>query len=75
MTYGSSCLFYAAEFEGLPADTAIQRERRRAMADLVDGRKQHRLPCVEPGLLHGSPREVGFGLLPVPEHVHACHAK
>jgi hypothetical protein len=25
------------------------------MADLVDGRRQHRLPGVEPGFLHGSP--------------------
>jgi hypothetical protein len=45
------------------------------MADLVDGRTQHRLPGVEPFLLHGSPREGGLGLLPVTEHVHACHAK
>jgi hypothetical protein len=45
------------------------------MADLVDSRTQHRLPGVEPGLLHGSLREGGFGLLPVPEHVYACHAK
>jgi hypothetical protein len=44
------------------------------MADHVDGRTQHRLPGVEPGLLHGSPREGGFGLQPVTKHVHACHA-
>jgi hypothetical protein len=30
---------------------------------------------VEPGLLHGSPREEGCGFQPVTEHVHACHAK
>jgi hypothetical protein len=39
--YGCSSLFYAAEFEGLPADAAFQRALRRATADLVDGRKQH----------------------------------
>jgi hypothetical protein len=37
--YGSSCIFYAAEFKGLPVDAAFQRALRRAMADLVDGRK------------------------------------
>jgi hypothetical protein len=66
---GSSCFFYAAEFEGLPADAGFQRVLCRAMADLVNGRTQRRLPGAEPGLLHGSPLEGGFGLLPVTEHV------
>jgi hypothetical protein len=72
--YGSSCIFYAAVFEDLLADAAFQRKPHRAMADLVDGRTQHRLTGVEPCLLHGSSREGGFGLLPVTDHVHACHA-
>jgi hypothetical protein len=58
-----------------PCGRSFSRTLCRAMADLVDGRTQRRLPGVEPGLLHGSPREGGFGLLPVTEHVHACHAK
>jgi hypothetical protein len=69
--YGSSCIFYAAEFKGLPVDVAFQRALRRAMADLVNGRTQRRLP----GVVHGSPREGGFGFMLVTEHVHACHAK
>jgi hypothetical protein len=61
--------------QGFPADAAFQRALRRAMADLVDGRTQRRLPGVEPSLLYGPLRERGFGLLPVTEHDHACHAK
>jgi hypothetical protein len=45
------------------------------MTEIVDGRTQHRLPGVGPALLHGSPHDGGFGLLPLPRHVHACHAK
>jgi hypothetical protein len=42
--HGGSRKFYAAEFEGLPADSPFQREIRHAMADLVDGHTRHRLP-------------------------------
>jgi hypothetical protein len=46
-----------------------------ALANLGDGRKQHRPSGVKPGLLHGSPREGGFGHLSASEHVHACRAE
>jgi hypothetical protein len=68
-------MFYATEFQDLHADATVQREHGCALANLGDGRKQHRPSGVKPGLLHGSPREGGFGHLSASEHVHACRAE
>ena len=75
-SYGLSTTLYQAEFLGLPPAAAEQLSK--AASDLVDrniapggGRKP---PGVHTRLLYGNPREGGFGLLPLSQHIQARHA-
>lgn len=67
--YATSQLHFRAEFEGAPAESV--RAVERAVAKLVDRGPDGALPGVHSRLLTGSPREGGFGVLPLVEHTQA----
>ena len=75
-SYAASKLLYHAEFAHAP--TAHMQAVQATAGALVDRRapsaRAARLPGVPARLLHGSPREGGFGLLPVAQHIRARHA-
>lgn len=73
--YGLSRLLYYAEFMGLPTGSQLS-SLRAALARATDGRKKARaLTGISAGVMEGSPKVGGFGLLPLDRHVAARQAK
>lgn len=76
--YGLAKILYAAEFVGLPPEPALQ-QLIKATARLVDKGKPPTFTgrCfggVSADMLVGNPKEGGFGVMPLREHVQARHA-
>ena len=77
--YGVSRLLFHAEFGGLPPAQTLQ-DLTAVVAALVDsgiapgGQVGPRFAGVAADLLVGSPKEGGFGVLPLAEHIRARHA-
>lgn len=72
-SYALSKVLFHAQHEGLPQSCADKL--RRVLAATVDRPGRLQLPGVPSALLSGSPRDGGFGLLPVVQHVTALHSQ
>lgn len=73
-TYALSPFLFHAEFVGIPPEQDIT-ELQRMLAWLVDRNMQPRAyTWVRRELLVGSPKQGGFGVLPLLEHIRARHA-
>jgi hypothetical protein len=67
--YALPPLLYHAEFAGVPPSAAP-----RAPGDVAAASARAVGPGLQPRLLHGSPAQGGFGLLPLHHHTAARHA-
>jgi hypothetical protein len=78
--YAVSTLLYHAEFAGLPPDAQLQRLQSQ-LARVVEHAQApgaatpRRFTGIGQGLLAGSPKGGGFGMLPLVEHVQARWAR
>lgn len=77
--YGLSKLLYAAEFVGMPPQGVLQ-ELYTNTAKLVNraqlpNTQQHVFAGVSAQALVGHPKEGGFGVMPLEQHIRARHAK
>ena len=59
---------------GLPQGMQLQ-SLKSSVAAAVDGRSGRQLTAISRGVQEGSPKEGGFGLLPLESHVRARAAK
>ena len=77
--YGLSKLLYAAEFVGVPPQSVLDT-LQASTAKLVDRAlppqaSQQGFPGISAQALVGHPRDGGFGVMPLEQHIRARHAK